>query len=242
MRAIMIEWPGTPAGGWSPISLAASVERAPEILRQLLQPHAAHHIIMPAVLGVHSSQSVVSDLAQAGITASEALALAPSIPGWRLQHALELALAGSGIQMFSGRAILERAESKRVHTLRVGNESITAHSFVLATGKFTAGGLSATDVFQESVLDLPIWLEHLGDIYTAPDPLPLTDPVRSEHQPLLLAGVQTDEMQRPVDRSRAVVFENVFAAGTIRAGWSAADSGLGHCSHDGWTAGVNAAS
>jgi anaerobic glycerol-3-phosphate dehydrogenase len=117
---------------------------------------------------------------------------------------------------------------------------ITARSFVLATGKYLSGGITAAEQFHESVFDLPIWLEHLGDVFSAPDPLPLTDAVRAEWQPVLHAGVHTDAMSRPVDRTGQPLFNNVFVAGTIRADWSAVDAGLGATAEDGWTAGMNA--
>ena len=95
-------------------------------------------------------------------------------------------------------------------------------------------------MFRENVFDLPVWLEHLGNVFLSPDPLPLTDPVRTEDQPLLVAGVHTNDAAQPIDRTERVIYDNVFVAGTIRAGWSAAHTGLGTCAQDGWNAGVSA--
>jgi anaerobic glycerol-3-phosphate dehydrogenase len=239
LAARTVELPGTPASGWTSASLAAHIERSPAALLQTLTTARAA-VIFPAVLGIESSDSVVNFLRDAGIEASEALAVSPSIPGWRLFKAMERALTASGVTLISGRAVLEQSSGGRVQEIQAGSDVVKTNSLVLATGKFLSGGISANEELREGVLDLPVWLEHLGDVFSAPDPLPLTDPVRTEPQPLLTAGVHTDESLRPVDRSGKPVFENVFVAGTIRAGWDAAHSGLGNCAENGWTAGVNA--
>ena len=230
----------TPAGGWASASLAAFFERSPGVLVRELQKLNAPNFILPPVLGMESGQRVIQQLADAGLTVTEALATTPSIPGWRLLNAIDRVLAAKSVTTFSGRATLEASNGARVESVRHGNDVISARSFVLASGKFMAGGITAADAFTESVFALPVWLEHLGDVFSAPDPLPLTDPVRTEPQPLLFAGLHTDELSRPVNRSLDVVYNNVFAAGTIRAGWNVADSGLGHCADDGWNAGMNA--
>jgi glycerol-3-phosphate dehydrogenase subunit B len=235
-----ITLPHTPDGGWSAASLAAFLEREPDVLLAQLPRDGATRIIFPAVLGIERVDDVIARLAKEGVTAAEALAAAPSVPGWRLLRACERMLAARGIPLLAGRARLRRAGARRVEALHVGEDVISARAFVLATGKYLGGGILADHQFQESVFDLPVWLEHLGDVFTAPDPLPLTDTVRTESQPLLQAGVHTDAQLRPVDRAGQALFENVFVAGTIRADWSATRMGLGNCAEDGWAAGLNA--
>jgi glycerol-3-phosphate dehydrogenase subunit B len=236
--SIEIELPGTPTAGWTSAALAAHIERDPRMIVQALNGQMGR-IIFPAVLGIEHGQNVLSALSAAGVEASEALAASPSLPGWRLQSAMERALQASGITLLNGRALAGTANG-RVHTVNVNGDVVTAKSFVLATGKFTAGGIAANDEFREGVFNLPVWLEHLGDVFSTFDPLPLTDPVRTEDQPLLRAGVHTDDRGRPVNRAERVIYDNVFVAGTIRAGVDAAHAGLGLCADDGWNAGVNA--
>ena len=238
LRTVQVEIPDTPAAGWTAASLAAHIERDPRPLARALT--AGGRYIVPAVLGLESADSVRASLTEMGIDAHEALAASPSVPGWRLLKAMDRALAAAGVTMLHGRARAGSHADGRVHDVRVNGDVVTANSFILATGKYTAGGIVTSGEFRESVFDFPIWLEHLGDIFSAPDPLPLTDPVRTEEQPLLRAGVHTDDGLRPVDRTGRPLFANVFAAGTIRAGWDAALSGLGNCAEDGWSAGLNA--
>ncbi|HEY0304040.1 MAG TPA: FAD-binding protein [Longimicrobiales bacterium] len=243
MRAHTIELAATPAAGWSAPSLAAHIERDPAILIERLRAAEVRgKVIFPAVLGLERVADVLGALEKAGIHGAEALAATPSIPGWRLQEALDRVLAQAAVTIAPGRATLKTARGKRVEQIAVGGETIEARSFVLATGKYLGGGIIAEESFRESVLDLPVWLEQLGDVFTSPDALPLTDPVRTAEQPLMYAGVHADDEQRPVDRVHDVVYDNVFVAGTVRAGWGTADRGLGDSAEDGWRAGERATS
>lgn len=241
LLAHTVELPDTPSGGWSAPSLAASIERNTEPLIQQLRSAGVSAAIFPAVLGIDSVATVISRLETAGIQAAEALAGTPSIPGWRLQQAMDRALSRAGVTALNGRAAFEATSAAHVEHLTVGEEIVRARSFVLATGKYLGGGIAAETEFRETVFGLPVWLEQLGDVFTAPDSLTLTDPVRTSDQPLLSAGVHADEDHRPVDRAHDVVYENVFVAGTIRADWATAGRGLGDCAEDGWSAGARAA-
>ncbi len=240
LRAHTIDLAVTPSGGWSTASLAAYIERAPDELISHLKALDVTRAIFPAVLGIERVADVIARLAGAGIVAVEALAGTPSIPGWRLQIACDKLLAARGVKVFNARARLGSASGRRVERIAMGDDFLTARTFVLATGKYLAGGIAANEEFEETVLGLPVWLEQLGDVFTSPAPLTLTDPVRTADQLLMHAGVHTDDLQRPIDRARDVIYENVFVAGTVRSGWQAAEAGLGRCAEDGWSAGERA--
>ncbi len=235
LRAVTIQLPDTPAAGWTTVSLAAAIERNTDALIAALPD--APLLLLPAVLGIEQHAAVQERLRSAGGHVAEVLAGTPSLPGWRLRLALEHVVAAHNITVFEGRARIAQSERNRVLSVRTAHETIHSGSFVLATGKFAGGGITGDTELRESVFDLPVWVEQLGDVYTAVDALPLTDPVRQDSQSLLGAGVHTDAALRPVDRAGDVVYQNVFAAGSVRAGWQAALAGLGHCAHDGWTAG-----
>lgn len=235
LRAVTIQLPGTPAGGWTTVSLAAAIERNTDAF--IAELPDAPLLLLPAVLGAEQHAAVHERLRSAGLRVAEVLAGTPSLPGWRLRLALEQVISAHNITVFDGRARVAETERGRVLSVRIANETIQSSSFVLATGKFAGGGITADTELREIVFDLPVWVEQLGDVYTAVDALPLTDPVRHDSQPLLGAGVHTDATLRPVDRAGDVVYQNVFAAGSVRAGWHAALAGLGHCAQDGWIAG-----
>lgn len=159
-------------------------------------------------------------------------------PGSRAERTRAYAGAGTAGRPGPGRAPQEDGHARPNPGEAV---RITARSFVLATGKYLAGGIRADDRFLEPALGCPVWVEYLGSTYDAPDPLALTHPDREADQPLLRAGVRTDDAGRPVDRRGDVVYENVRVAGTVRSGIDAAAPGLGHAAADGWRAGELAA-
>jgi anaerobic glycerol-3-phosphate dehydrogenase len=229
---------GTPAGGWSPVSLAASLERDPSLLCRALEARAgdASHLVLPAVLGMADDAAVRNRLsAAAGVTVTEALALAPSLPGWRLHRSIARALESTGIDVHRGRASIVRSTRSRLEAIRVtgddGDITIDARACVLATGKYAGGGIAAEQRFVESVLGMTVAVERFGRAFEDVEPVALTDPDANDAQPLLLAGVDP----------AAIAFDNVHLAGTVRAGLDASTWRIGDMAEDGWRAGAAAA-
>lgn len=258
----------TPAGGWSPVSLAGQLQRNPEPLGRTLadavRRASARRVILPAVLGFDDWARVRAALVEmAGVPVAEMLGVPPSLPGWRLDAALLRALDRAGVEVVTGRVTERVLSGRRVVAVRVttgrarpdrahtapgatpDGEPMTLHAreFVLATGKFAAGGVVAAlgAPFVEPALHCPIRVEHLGEVFEAADPLALTHRERTLPQPLLRVGVATDADGRPVDGRGDVVYENVRVAGSIRAGVDAAALGLGDAAEDGARAGESAA-
>lgn len=245
LRAQTVTLERTPAAGWAPASLAAFIERSPEVLIQplvaALRQHAATGAILPAVLGVlASSHRRLSDAV--GNPIGEALGVPPSLPGWRIHHALRAAVTRAGVTILEGRAV-SQPNHGRINTIQLANgDVIQARTYILATGKYAAGGIEANGTFREPAFGCPVWIDHLGERFAVPDALILTDPVRTEDQPLLRAGVHVDAEQRPVTATGDVVYSNVRVAGSIRADCSITTHGIGDAAADGWAAGMRAVS
>jgi len=110
----------------------------------------------------------------------------------------------------------------------------------LGQGELLGASVGANAAFLEPALQCPVWVEHLGEIFETPDPLLLTDAERTEAQPLLRAGVHVDEQRRPISQAKEAVYANVFATGSVRAGWDNVTHGIGECAEDGWRAGLAA--
>jgi glycerol-3-phosphate dehydrogenase subunit B len=244
---------GTPAAGWSPVALAASLERDPTTLARPLagavRETGAKRAVLPAVLGLQSSERVIAALsAAAGIAVSEALGVAPSVPGWRLAAALDRALRSAGVVVIAGRAA-GRAEVRRLGRVRVARQpseadtgllELGAATFVLATGKFAGGGIAGDRRFRETTLGCPVWIDHLGQPFDTPHPLALSHVERLAVQPILRVGVHADEYGRPVAANGDVVYDDVVVAGSVRAGVSTTELGLGGAAEQGWRAGERA--
>lgn len=236
----------TPAAGWSPAALATHIENDPRALIDALRAAASEHrapsIVTPAVLGVTDDGKLHAQVQDAlGITVSEALGIPPSLPGWRLHRALRRVLASANVTVIESRVLGSTRTGDRVTEITLANgDAVRARAFVLATGKYAAGGIEANGAFREPALDCPVWIDHLGDAFDEPEPLILTDADRTGDQPLLLAGVHADAEHRPIDRNGDAVYANVFVAGTVRADWSAAHHAIGDAAQDGWSAGTRA--
>ena len=109
-----------------------------------------------------------------------------------------------------------------------------ARAFILATGKYVGGGIEAHESLAETALDCPVWIDHLGERFDRVEPLTLTNADRHDEQPLLRAGLTCDPEGRPLGPYGDVVFENVWTAGSVRAGPIAS---LGRAAAEGWAAG-----
>jgi glycerol-3-phosphate dehydrogenase subunit B len=232
----------TPAAGWSVPALAARLEAEPHVLAAPLaraaRKHGSARAILPAVLGINAHARVIDAVRDAtGIEACEALSPAPSLPGWRLDQCLLRALRDAGAHVVRGRAAASPSHDA-VTAVDVsgadGAESIRVGAVVLATGRFIGGGITDSGTgFRETVLGLAS---------STPDALhPLTHALRTMAQPVLSAGLLTDDRGRPARPGGEPAFSNVFAAGSVRAGAETGALGLGHAARDGWSAGLLAA-
>lgn len=253
----------TPAAGWSSVSLAAILDRDAALLVaplvRAVRESGARRVLLPAVLGLQNTDVTRGRLSQTiDADVGEALGTSPSLPGWRLARAMDNALLAAGAEILDGRAVHDAGAGRkprgaarakrRVAGVYVADDrsagahrKLDANCFVLATGKFAGGGITATTSFVEKTFGLPVWVEHLGRRFTTPNPLALTNVERGASQAILGAGVRADDDLRPLDENGDVVYENLFVAGSVRAGVNAAELPLGDAAQDGWRAGELAA-
>ncbi|NJD10062.1 MAG: FAD-dependent oxidoreductase [Gemmatimonadetes bacterium] len=247
-RHVTLALPETPAAGWSPVALAAALERDPAgLIAALRQLGAGTRAILPAVLGLDPlARTAERVAAAAGVDVAEALGVPPSVPGWRLDRTLVRVLERSGVTLLEGRVVDRAVQDDVVLSVRVAVRGepvlreLAAAAFVLATGRFVGGGIAAADGGEEvdvargqalreaslveRALGCDVWIEHLGDRFREVQPVPLTDPVRAEPQALLRAGVHVDAAGRPRDVQDQVRYRNVTARGAVVA---ATSHGLG---------------
>lgn len=237
-RHHVLRLPGTPASGWSPVSLAALLDREPGLLAAALAGLEAPHVVLPAVIGLEDHRAAWSELRRSvPFEVGEALGGTPSIPGWRLDRALLAALAAAGVEVLHARVVGRSGDAGRLESVTlegdVASPTFRADRFVLATGRFVGGGITADSVTDavdvahgralreaslvERALGCDVWVEHLGERFTQVQPVPLTSAARAEPQPLLAAGVRVDEESRPVDESGRVRYANVVARGAVIA-------------------------
>jgi len=208
-------------------------------------PRGVTHVALPPIWGVERApQALSATQAALGVPCFEPLAVPPSVPGFRLQRALDRALERAGVRVIHATVTSFVAEERRVTRVEA-TEKETRHAFipravVLATGKFVGGGLARDEHLRETVLGLPVFV---GDEIVTDQPVQeYLAPQFGDDQPLMRAGVRVDDSLRPVDEAGDAVYENVWAAGGVRAGYPADHGALGAALVEGFIVGARALS
>jgi len=206
----------------NPIPLAQDLEVAEyrQKLAELIKPHVkdAEYVGLPAVLGIHQSDRVVNELGELlGKPVFEIPAMPPSIPGMRLKEAFLRFLSDNKVHCLFQKHVLQATPtSDGDFSLDIGRtvheDTIGAHAIVLATGRFLGGGLQSDhSSVTESIFNLPVFQPENRELWHG-DRL-----FEAGGHAISLAGLETDEMMRPLDAGGNPAFENLFAAGIILA-------------------------
>lgn len=223
-----------------PYALARKLQALPlefvlEELRRIVPPET-QTVLFPPMMGIDVSwlDEVSKRLA---IPCAEILATGPSVPGLRLQRAIDSSVRENGVGVletevrWSGSDGLVTAEGSAVRPASV----------VLATGKFIGGGITRDKVFRERVFDLPVYSagRRLTDQYIGH----VLGERMSAYHPAFRAGIRVDSNLRAKDAPADLAKLNLFAAGSVLSGFDpAADkTGLGLGIFTGYLAGENAA-
>ncbi|AKU89905.1 FAD-binding protein [Vulgatibacter incomptus] len=254
-----------------PHEIAARIEAAPEQLaasiERAIRGRAISRLLFPPVLSSGDASPILRVLEGVlGIRCAELPAGALSVPGVRLQRALEDILSTQGVNLWHGDVFAD-SEPGRVAALerlrvrgavdqglqvtdatpmvepsgRPPGWPIDARAVVLATGRFLGGGIRRNGRLRETVLDLPVWID--GRIDEGRWLGDLTRYELREDQPALRAGLRFDAALRPLLRDGRPASERLFACGDVLAGNDPAfdGAGLGLAFFTGWLAGLEAA-
>jgi glycerol-3-phosphate dehydrogenase subunit B len=203
-------------------------------------------LLVPPVLGLADAAGTRACAQEAAgcrvaeLVGSPALALA----GFRLDAALEAALARAGVESVRGRATGVATRDGRAHAVEVADsEPLPCEAVVLATGRFVGGGLvDRGGVLVEPLLGLPLY-DAGGRRVDGLPPHRLVRRDQRAEQPLFAAGVRTDARLRPIAAAGTPRCANLFAAGDLLGGFDPARdrTGLGVALLSGLRAGREAA-
>ncbi|OEU64412.1 MAG: hypothetical protein BBJ57_08070 [Desulfobacterales bacterium PC51MH44] len=174
---------------------------------------------IPAILGIYRTKEILSDLEKRiGVPIFEIPTMPPSVTGLRLKEAFEQHLSKRGVRLFTQKRVIgvKLTDKGEDFIFDVGNNGldfkIYSHSVILASGRFLGKGLRAEKKqIKETIFGLPVhqpwdrsrW--HLKDFF---------DP---RGHPINRAGLEVDDLFRPLDRSGHPVFRMLFAVGSILA-------------------------
>ncbi|RDE14641.1 MAG: anaerobic glycerol-3-phosphate dehydrogenase subunit B [Candidatus Thorarchaeota archaeon] len=211
----------------------------------------ADYVAVPPILGVERARENRRQLEEmTGATVFELTAFPPSVPGLRLQTSLEAVFRKADGRLLAGHEATEVRQAGdlvQVIAARAPRRTIEIRStaVVLASGKFLAGGLVGDERgVRESLMGLPIVDSDLiptGD--SRPQRLTGVIPLSPEGHPLFGVGLAFDSSFHPVAADGSPIAQNLFAAGSVLAGYNYAveKSGLGVALATGFAAGANAA-
>ena len=205
------------------VRLAQSLES--ERVRQKLAAAVAplirdeQFLAFPALLGLYSSGAIRAELEERlGVSIFEIPTMPPSVPGLRFLETMGGILNRySCFRRESGKRVshIQRDETGQIVLILGEGEfssRVLSRQVLLATGRFLGGGLQADpEQIREVVFDLPVvqpspdqgW--HQEDFF---------DP--GGHQ-ANWAGLEVDSVFCPVDTKGNVVYENLYAVGSILA-------------------------
>ncbi len=219
-------------------------------LKPQVEQLGATHVAIPPVLGIKMASENKKKLeSQINAEVFELLGFPPSVPGLRLQLALEGVFKQSGGKMMIGHEATSYVRSnhrlERVTAKAPRRElNITAKAFLLSSGKYIGGGLIGDE---NGIRETVFGLMTVTDSYHSAKqiiPSRFTNhiAISPEGHPINSCGLTLDPHFRPVNEDGIEWAPNLFSAGAILAGYdySIEKSGLGVAATSGYSAAKSA--
>lgn len=181
-------------------------------------------IAFPAVLGMESAAAIVNAISLlTGKPVFEIPTIPPSMPGRRLFNALKIMFRKKGGTIYWSWPVAGTEKTgKIVEAVTTHSEgrpnSINARAFILGTGSFVGGGLTATrNAILENVFNLPVHVPGPRETWFDNDYFSLNHGIGQ-------AGIIVDSSMRPLDAP----WKNIFICGGILADTQILKHGCGH--------------
>ncbi len=219
-RGIVLSLPEKLQGEISATALARRMEQSS--FREFIGAEVKKHlrdeelIGFPALLGIKAPTGVKKDLEKRiGASLFEIPVLPPSIPGMRIFNRFKERLIQKGVTFLQGYSVSKALfKGKRCVGVEISHPPVitlySADHYILATGRFTGGGLKVDrNRISEPLFQLPVhqpgsqeeWFEKSF----------------FEAHPMHRIGVLTDSSLRPMGEKGEPILENVRVVGTILA-------------------------
>lgn len=203
-----------------------------EQLAQLIRPHIGdtEFVGMPAVLGLHQSLKVASEISERiGVPIFEISTMPPAITGLRLKEAFERGLGEKRPYYFPQNHVLGvKQEKTGKFKISIGPEklvqTVLSKGVILATGRFIGGGLHADRKnIRETIFNLPVHQPEMRVQWHRVDFLDRRGHLINQ------AGLEVDDLFRPLGSNGQPAFETLFAVGSILAhqDWKRMKCGVG---------------
>lgn len=199
---------------------ALEISSTREKLAARIKPELASSraVGLPAIMGVQRTDEINHHLAELlSVPVFEVPTMPMSVPGLRMKEAFDVHLHKKGInRLIDKRVNTVRRNEDGIFSMTVGGienpRDIYARAIVLATGRFMGKGLlSDRKTIREPLFNLPLYQpesrkEWHRDLF-----------FDKRGHTINSAGVEVDNSFRPVNNSGAIVYDNLFAVGSILA-------------------------
>jgi glycerol-3-phosphate dehydrogenase subunit B len=158
---------------------------------------------------------------------------------------LEKALHDNGVRVVTSAVVDVECDGRLIKNLVLEGMKSTrtalAKRYVVATGKFSTGGLVADDFPRESLFGLPLFVD--GKRVDDKILRYLLERDAERRQPFLSCGIHVDASLHPLDQYGEPAYENLHAAGSIIGEYDYVEEmcGFGVAALTGYTAGKIAA-
>jgi len=186
----------------------------------------ASAVSLPAFIGINNYRTIRKKLEEmTGKFIYEIPSLPPSILGLRLDHALKNSFINLGGEYIAGERVvsgsIKHNQVDFLTTRNSGNIPVQAKSYVLATGSFFSGGLTAGfDSISEPLFGLNVKGENKRSKWYSD-----TFFDKKSH-PFLGYGVEIDNRFNPVSDNGKPI-KNLFCAGSVLSGYNPISEGSG---------------
>jgi glycerol-3-phosphate dehydrogenase subunit B len=183
-------------------------------------------VSLPAFIGINNYKIIRKKLeAMTGKFIYEIPSLPPSILGLRLDHALKNSFIRLGGEYIAGERVLSGSikdnQAGFLTTRNSGNIPVKSKFFVLATGSFLSGGLTAGfDSITEPLFGLKVKSDNMKSKWYS------SNFFDKKSQPFLSYGVETDNRFNPVSYDGKTI-KNLFCAGSVLSGYNPVSEGCG---------------
>jgi len=216
LETARITFPGTSGEVFTNHMASALEEKSvQEQLADLLLPRAQRVkcVGFPAILGSFYHVDVCKNLEKIlGKPVFEIPTLPQSMQGQRIRNAVTHGLLQKGGKLFQKTVMKIEPDGKYGFIVQAEDQTVFAKNIVLATGRFMGKGLIASRTsITEPLFDLPVYQPesrrdwHHKNFFDTKG--------HGIHQ----AGIEVDKSFRPVDKNKKVIYDHLYAAGTILA-------------------------
>jgi glycerol-3-phosphate dehydrogenase subunit B len=192
------------------------LDRLVDMIRPLLKEEVSLGI--PPILGIHKTDQILKRLEEKLNVAVYEIPIQPvSIPGYRLANIFQEYLVKSGNYKFIPDHIISvNKDSKGNFIASMGNEKIEkiiqAKTIILASGRFFGKGLNADrKKIYESIFNLPLYQPESREDWHD------TEFFSKNGHEINRAGIMTDSSFHPIDESKKIIDDNLYAVGSILA-------------------------